>query len=57
MRKILRKMYRNAVPSRYREKTSVEKNGVIVPGTWCKWLKNGGPKKYVEAIERRTAKA
>lgn len=55
MRKILRKMYLKSVPRRNRKKTEVI-NGEIVLGTWRRWLILGGPKKYVEAIERRTAK-
>ena len=50
IRKILRNMYRRAVPRRQRRKSFRSADGRIIPGTFRQWLENDGPAKYLAAI-------
>lgn len=51
MRKILRKMYRN-----HKRIALWEENKYFFE-SWQYWTKHNGPKRYMDAIEHRTAKA
>ena len=55
MRKILRNMYLKSIPRRQRRKSRTIA-GKIMPGTWREWLTDGGPKAYLEAIEKSNRK-
>lgn len=57
IRKILRNMYRKAIPHRQRRKTFRSSDGRIIPGTYRQWLNANGPAKYLAAIAAKNAKA